>query len=96
MRKIVVLLLVVATFCLGAAFSYHNPQSVTLNYLAGQAELSLGALVMAAIAATVAVMALVFWLISLPRRAETLRLRRRLDKAESELNNLRQLPLKDG
>ncbi len=96
MRRIVVLLLVIATFCAGAAFSYHNPQSVSLNYLAGQADIALGALVMAAIATTVALMVLVFWLISLPRKAELLRLRRRLDKAENELHNLRQLPLKDG
>lgn len=96
MRRIVVLLLVIATFCLGAAFSYHNPQAVTLNYLAGQTEIALGALVMATVAFSVAVMVLMFWLISLPRRAETLRLRRRLEKAENELHNLRQLPLKDG
>jgi uncharacterized membrane protein YciS (DUF1049 family) len=96
MQQIIVLFLVVLTFCLGAAFSFHNPQAVQLNYLIGQAEFALGALLMSVIAATVAFMVLIYWILGLPRKAELARLRRQLQKAESELANLRKLPLKDG
>ncbi len=96
MRRIVILILLIATFCLGAAFSYHNPQIVELNYLAGNFSPPLGALLMAVVAGTVGLMVLIYAVLGVPRRAELARLRRRLEKAESELVNLRNLPLQDG
>ncbi len=96
MRRIVVLLLLIVMFLMGGAFSYHNPQAVDLNFLFGQAQFPLGALLMGAVAGAVALMVLIYWALTLPRRAELLRLRRRLQKAESELASLRNLPLKDG
>ena len=96
MQKVVVLIVLIAMFCVGAAFSYHNPQSVALNYLIGEAKVPVGALLMTVIAASVSLMVLLAWLLALPGRAERLRLRRRLERAEKELDKLRQLPLKDG
>ena len=96
MRRIVVLSVLAVVFAIGAAFSYHNPQAVDLNYLAGTLQAPLGAVLTAAIAVTVAVLVLVYAVLSVPRRAELARLRRRLDKAETELSRLRSLPLKDG
>ncbi len=96
MQRILILLVLIVMFCIGAAFSYHNPQAVQLNYLIGETELPLGALLMACVAITISLMVLLAWLISLPGRAERLRLRRRVDRAEKELDKLRQLPLQDG
>lgn len=96
MQKIIVLLILVVTFCVGAAFSYHNPNAVTLNYLAGSMQLPLGALLMGTVALTVCLMVLLGWILSLPGRADRLRLRRRVDRAEKELDKLRNLPLQDG
>ncbi|MGJ8670060.1 MAG: lipopolysaccharide assembly protein LapA domain-containing protein [Oceanococcus sp.] len=96
MQKIIVLIVLIAMFCMGAAFSYHNPQPVTLNYLIGQADVPVGALLMSVTAAVISLMVLMAWLLALPGRAERLRLRRRLERAEKELDKLRQLPLKDG
>lgn len=96
MQKLIVLLIVVATFLVGAAFSYFNPDPVALNYLAGTLQLPLGALLMAVVALTVCLMVLLGWVLSLPGRAERLRLRRRVERAEKELDKLRNLPLQDG
>lgn len=96
MRRIVVLLVLLAAFCFGAAFSFHNPQPVEFNYLAGQIQAELGALLIGAVALTVVFMVAIYAVLMLPRRAELARLRRRLSKAEDELGRLRKLPLKDG
>ena len=96
MQKIIVIVLALATFVVGAAVSYHNPQVVSLDYLLGTAALPLGTLVVGIMAVTILVMALLYWLGTLPRRAELARLRRRLNRAEDELASLRKLPLKDG
>lgn len=96
MRRLLVLILLLLTFSLGLAFSYHNPQAVTLNYLAGSLDAPLGVLLIATMALSIALMIAIYWVLSLPRRAEVRRLKRRIDKAESELDGLRSLPLKDG
>ncbi len=96
MKRLIILALLLLSFCLGAAISYHNPQAVELNYLAGTLEQPLGVLLVLVAALCVAIMVLIFWALTLPQRAERARLRRRLDKAESELASLRTLPLQDG
>lgn len=95
MTRLIVLVLVILAFALGLAFSFHNPQQVTLNYLLGSVDIALGVLLIATLAVSVTVMLMLGALLSLPRRATIARLKRRIDKAESELANLRQLPLKD-
>lgn len=96
MRKLAIIALTLLTFCLGAVFSYHNPEPVTLNYLAGSIDKPLGWILIAVLGFSWLLMAAIYALMSLPRRAEILNLKRKLSKAESELRSLRQIPLKDG
>ncbi len=96
MQRLIILALLLLSFCLGAAISYHNPQVVELNYLTGKLEQPLGVLLVLVAAVTVGIMVLIYWSLTLPQRAERARMRRRLEKAESELANLRTLPLQDG
>lgn len=93
MRKILVLVLAVLMFCVGAAFSYHNPQVVEINFLAGHLQLPLGALLMTVVASTALLVTILAWVLGLPRRAELMRLKRRLERTEKELDRLRSLPL---
>ncbi|MBI3171838.1 MAG: DUF1049 domain-containing protein [Hydrocarboniphaga effusa] len=93
MRKLLSTLLLLAGFCLGAAISYFNWTRVTFDYLAGQAELPLIALLLAAFLSGMAVMGLLnlgrVWALKRDGR----KLRNRLGLAETELKNLRNLPL---
>ncbi len=93
MRKLLSTLLLLAGFCLGAAISYFNWTRVTFDYLAGQAELPLIALLLAAFLSGMVVMGLLnlgrVWVLKRDGR----KLRNRLGLAETELKNLRNLPL---
>ena len=46
MWRLIITVLLLAVFCLGAAVSYFNWASVTFNYLAGQTEMPLIALLL--------------------------------------------------
>jgi putative membrane protein len=91
--RLLVTLLLIAAFALGAALSYYNWNPVSFHYLAGQLELPLIALLLSAFLLGVAVAFLLnlarFWSL----RRETRRLRKQLDDAEAELKSLRNLPL---
>ena len=96
MGRLFVTLLLVATFCLGAAISYYNWSAVTFHYLAGQAELPLIALLLGAFLAGVVVM----WLLDFARLfvlgRESRRQQRQIAQLEAELKSLRNLPLDAG
>ena len=83
--------LLLAGFCLGAAISYFNWTPVTFDYLAGQAELPLIALLLAAFLLGLAVMGLLnlgrTWLL----KRDSRKLQNRLNLAETELKNLRNI-----
>ena len=83
--------LLLAGFCLGAAISYFNWTPVTFDYLAGQAELPLIALLLAAFLSGLAVMGLLnlgrTWLL----KRDSRKLQNRLNLAETELKNLRNI-----
>jgi lipopolysaccharide assembly protein A len=93
MGRLVVALLLVASFCLGAAISYYNWSAVTFHYLAGQAELPLIALLLGAFLVGIIVM----WLLTLARTfvlsRDSRRYQRQIRELEAELKSLRQLPL---
>lgn len=93
MTKLLSTLLLLAGFCLGAAISYFNWTAVTFDYLAGQAEMPLIAVLLAAFLLGLAVMGLLnfgrIW--ALQRDAR--KLQNRLSLAETELKNLRNIPL---
>jgi uncharacterized integral membrane protein len=93
MWRLLTLVLLLAVFCLGAAVSYFNWTSVTFNYLAGQAEMPLIALLLAAFVLGV----LVTGLLNLARifmlRRDQRRQQRQIRELEAELRSLRNLPL---
>ena len=96
MGRLIVALLLIAAFCLGAAVSYYNRADVTFYYLTGQVELPLIALLFAAFLLGVVVM----WLLELARLfvlgRETRRQQRQIAQLEAELKSLRSLPLAHG
>src|SRR5688572_14457723 len=93
MGRLVVIVLLVAGFVLGAAISFYNGTAVTFHYLAGQVELPLIALLVGAFFAGV----LVMWLLSVARlfglSRESRRQQRQIRDLEAELRSLRELPL---
>ena len=93
MGRLLVILLLVAGFCLGAAISYYNASPVTFHYLAGQVELPLIALLLGAFLLGIVVM----WMLSLARAfvlsRDSRRQQRQIRELEAELKSLRDLPL---
>jgi len=93
MGRLLVALLLIAAFCLGAAVSYYNWSPVTFHYLAGQTELPLIALLLGAFLLGVGVM----WLLDLARlfvlSRDGRRQQRQIRELEAELKSLRNLPL---
>lgn len=93
MGRLVVALLLIASFCLGAAISYYNWPAVTFHYLAGRVELPLIALLLGAFLVGLVVM----WLLSLARvfvlSRDSRRYQRQIRELEAELKSLRDLPL---
>ena len=93
MGRLIVGVLLIAAFCLGAAVSYFNWTTVTFHYLAGEAQLPLIALLLGAFLGGLIVM----WLLSLARvfvlGRDSRRYQRQIRELESELKSLRALPL---
>lgn len=93
MARLLVALLLVASFALGAAFSYYNWTEITVHYLAGEARLPLIAVLLGAFVCG----AFVMWLLSFARLfvlgRETRRQQRKIRDLEAELKSLRNLPL---
>lgn len=96
MGRLLITLLLLAAFCLGAAISYFNWHPVTFNYLAGEVDLPLIALLLAAFICGLVVM----WLLNFARLfmlgREARRQSRQVRELEAELKNLRNLPLSGG
>lgn len=93
MFKTLILIVLIVVLCLGATVGYFNAQPVEFYYLFGSAHLPLIALVIAvfglAVVLTLALtMARIFGL-----KREIRRLHRQLRDAQTELRNLRDLPL---
>jgi putative membrane protein len=93
MGRLLVILLLLATFCLGAAVSYFNWSRVTFHYLAGEAELPLIALLLLAFVLGVAVMGLLNLTRVFTLGRESRRQARQIRELEAELKSLRNLPL---
>ena len=93
MGRLLVTLLLIATFCVGAAVSYFNWSPVTFHYLAGQAELPLIALLLLAFVLGVLVMGLLNFARIFTLNREARRQARQIRELEGELKSLRSLPL---
>lgn len=94
MRRVLGLILVIILIALGLSFAMLNPQPVALDFYFGQSTLPLSlALVMAlAIGAFVGVLVVVG--IVFRQRWQLRRLNRQLNSAQSELSELRKLPIR--
>ena len=93
MWRLITTVLLLAVFCLGAALSYFNWSPVTFNYLAGQAEMPLIGLLLAAFVLGVAVMGLLNLARIFMLGRESRRQLRQIRELEAELKSLRNLPL---
>ena len=93
MLRILLVLLLLAVFIGGLAVGYANATPVTFDYLFGKTELSLVALVLAVFVAAVLLTLLVCAGRILRLSADLRRARRQLRDAETELKNLRNLPI---
>jgi len=90
---IIGVLLTVLVF--GVAIGFYNATPVTFDYLAGQLQLPLIALVLGEFALVTLLTLLVCAGRILSLRGEIRRLRRQIKDAQAELQSLRNLPLKD-
>lgn len=93
MWRLITIMLSLAVFCLGAAVSYFNWTTVTFNYLAGQAEMPLIALLLAAFVLGVLVTGLLDFARIFMLRRDQRRQQRQIRELEAELRSLRNLPL---
>lgn len=93
MLRVVVVMVLLAVFIAGAAMGYFNATPVTFHYLFGTVEVRLVVLILCTfvIAALLTLLLCAGRLLSLSGEAR--RLRRQLRDAETELKNLRNLPL---
>ncbi len=93
MWRIVLLVLLIAVLMLGASIGYFNAQSVTFNYLLGEWQIPLIALLIADFAFGVLIALAVAAARIVSLRLELRRLRGRIRDHEAELRNLRNLPM---
>lgn len=89
--RIVLLILFLLAVVAGAAFSYHNPTPVTIDWLAGSSELPLGVILLAAMLAgfllAFILLGPTWWILRLRLR----RLQKSLLRQSGELDSLRAL-----
>lgn len=93
MPRLLLMVLLVVVLVFGASVGYFNAQPVRFNYLFGELELPLIAILIGDFAFGVGVTLLVLLSRLLSLRLEAGRLRRRLRDTESELRALRNLPV---
>lgn len=95
MLRVVKIVFVLVALCLGIAIALSNDKLTTVNYLFGEAQLSLVVVMLGSLLLGFFLALLLCTSRILMLRAKTRRLRRQLRDAEAELKNLRNLPLQD-
>lgn len=93
MLRLITVVTLVVVFALGATLGFTNGDTVSFHYLFGSVDVRLAVLVLVAFAVGVVLTLLVSGLRMLGLLNENRRLRRQLRDAETELKNLRNLPL---
>jgi len=89
------LLLALVLLFIGYSFHMSNAESVALNYLGFHWTGSVAALVGAVFLLGLVLGALVVWVLSLKLKFQVRQSRKRLEKVEKEVENLRALPIKN-
>ncbi len=95
MQRIITLIIFIAVFAAGAAFSAINNGPVELNYYLGTITLPISVVVIASIVAGIILGALAIFVGTLGLRYENRRLHKKVAVSEQEINSLRILPIKD-
>lgn len=95
MIRLLIIGVLLAVLVFGVAIGFYNATPVTFDYLAGQIQLPLIALVLGEFAVVTLLTLLVCGTRILGLRSEIRRLRRQIKDAQAELQSLRNLPLKD-
>lgn len=95
MLRILIIAGLIVFLVLGASIGYFNAQPVKFDYLAGEIEMPLIALVIGEFVMAVLLTLLICLGRMLGLKAEIRRLRKQVQSAEAELKSLRELPLKD-
>ncbi|HEY0974086.1 MAG TPA: LapA family protein [Solimonas sp.] len=93
MLRVLLVVLLIAMLVLGASIGYFNAQTVHFNYLFGELELPLIAILVGDFLLGMLVTLLLVAARLLRAQRDMARLRRQLRDAESELRNLRALPV---
>ncbi|HUS24518.1 MAG TPA: LapA family protein [Candidatus Binatia bacterium] len=96
MLRILLWLLALLAFTTGAALSYYNWADVRFDYLVGAAEVPLIGLLLASFVAGGITVSLISAIRVWSLRFELRRTQKRLRDAETELRNLRELPIAPG
>ena len=95
MRKLFTTVFFLAVVILAVAFTYRNQQTVLVDYLFGQGDVSLPWLTLVAILGGWALGLLSMLGVVIRLMAERRRLRRATELAEQEVENLRNIPIRD-
>ena len=95
MLRLIKFILLLAIAVLGAGFASINPEIATIHYYFGDLSLPMGMLLlgMLGLGMLLGMLASVFMLMKTKR--ENRRLRRKADLVNTEVNNLRTIPLKN-
>jgi len=95
MQRIITLIIFIAVFAAGAAFSAINNGPVELNYYLGTITLPISVVVIGSIVTGIILGALAIFIGTLGLRYENRRLNKKIAVNEQEINSLRILPIKD-
>lgn len=95
MIRLLIVAVLLSVLILGIAIGFYNATPVTFDYLAGQLQLPLIALVIGELVVVALLTLLICGARIISLRAEIRRLRRQVKDAQAELQSLRNLPLKD-
>jgi uncharacterized integral membrane protein len=95
MLRIARIILIVLALFLGMMFALFNAGTVTVDYLFGNLQISLVALLILDLLVGLAVGAMIYAPRVLSLKIELDRVKKKLTAAEGELRNLRNLPIRD-
>jgi len=95
MQRIITIIIFLAVFAAGAAFSAINNNPVDIQYYLGTLTLPVSVVVIVSLVVGIILGALAIFVGSLRLRYENKRLQKKITVNEQELNSLRILPIKD-
>tara|TARA_B100000795_G_scaffold104651_1_gene77209 strand:- start:149 stop:442 length:294 start_codon:yes stop_codon:yes gene_type:complete len=95
MQRIITIVIFIAVFAAGAAFSAVNNTPINIQYYLGSLTVPISIVVIASLVIGIAIGALAIFIGSLQLRYENKRLQNKIELREQELDSLRILPIKD-